>query len=943
MIEASHLSYSYFKGEEVLRDVSFSLPSEGLYYFVGPSGCGKSTLLKILGGILTDYQGSLKVNGKEMKGIGPKEKSRFCAFLCSFSYQDDLPEEDQSVYEALKVPLLFSDVSSLDERIAYVSKIARISGLLDKKIRDLSGGEKKRVSLARAFVKDVPLYILDEPLGPLDALSRQVLTEYFKKLSEHRLVLIVTHSLNEIRKDDSVFLYRDRSFVLKGKKKKGTERPKAEVPKKKGVPFTYFFSSVIRTLIRKKRRSFFSLFASSLALISLGLISLFSTSLSEGIAHYLSSSLEENTVEAVKKTSAYASTSYTSCSYGEVKSIAAKYPSDICGVGTYFALNYEEEFPNANEAYFMDGNVRLSFAHFSIRTFAEFVTLGELEGDVSSLFYTRKLQNDEVSLLLSLNDFASFSSFLGIPKEDGEAGMDAYLIKEEPVLHLKVANASFRYEIELLFRVKEVRIGKKSRIVHSSPLFFENVLLNEMQFSKTDTRDGPFENPWTVYGSYTLLLRPGKKRKVLNLLKSEEKYDSYSFHLLGKEEFPDKCSDGNYGSIEVLNEYEDSMKFSRIFQIYQEYAPLILSAEETDSFYYSAPSLSASGFLKPVYASKDKTLLNQIADYQYEAQFDLDGFQGATIVYQDGVLMGDLSQSVKHPLRFSLFHEEDLILGRAPKDSSEVVLSSNAAVSLFGSAESSLNRKLYFTCLKETKYLEGSYKNIFADGEATVRGVIRDEENFLYQDPFFLSALAEDQFGFTQEELRIENVHFRFREGSPMDGILNDLSDRYPEYRFSLPVKKIKEGIEEIASKISDGLRVFSVISSFIAVTLMTFVLLLLIKEDLKKVRTDLLLGFSADEIRTYYSLFCYVLSFLSFLESSAFLTIFQVFFRKELEQEIGMSMGAFYPRMYLETFLLSFFIASFSAFFVNGALSSLLKEYEDPFFFLKKNERNKK
>ena len=215
MIEVKHLIKRY-KGEraDVLKDISFSLPDTGLVFLIGKSGCGKSTLRNLLGSIDEEYEGSIKVNGIELKERNSQEKAEFRFKDISIAFQSFHATEEESVYTNRLKPLAIRNRSN-EEKNNRISEALKRVGLSDKKKRkfkDLSGGEKKRISLAIAVLKDTPILFADEPLASLNKDIRKRITQLLLLLSRSRLVFVITHEVNEIikgKREKSLFSMKE--------------------------------------------------------------------------------------------------------------------------------------------------------------------------------------------------------------------------------------------------------------------------------------------------------------------------------------------------------------------------------------------------------------------------------------------------------------------------------------------------------------------------------------------------------------------------------------------------------------------------------------------------------------------------------------------------------------------------------------------------------------
>jgi NitT/TauT family transport system ATP-binding protein len=202
---ANHISHS-FGALDVLEDVSFTVGAGEVVAVVGPSGCGKSTLLSILGGLLEPSAGAA-----ELQGAVPPESLNPLTFV----FQDFALLPWCTVAENVEFPLLHAMPDSAARRLV-VDDVLRRTGLSDFRKaypRQLSGGMRQRVGIARALAVSPAMLLMDEPLSALDSQTRELLTEDFIRLLADAAVgaVYVTHNLEEaVRLADRVVVLSRR-------------------------------------------------------------------------------------------------------------------------------------------------------------------------------------------------------------------------------------------------------------------------------------------------------------------------------------------------------------------------------------------------------------------------------------------------------------------------------------------------------------------------------------------------------------------------------------------------------------------------------------------------------------------------------------------------------------------------------------------------------------
>ena len=213
-LRADHLSVTYIdrvgRATEAVRDVSFAIadkPGCGeIVVFLGPSGCGKSTILKAVAGLLAPTSGTLEVDGKPIDHVGADRGMVFQAYT-SFAWL--------TVRQNVEYGLRLRGVSKTERR-ERSDRYLKAVGLLefaDHYPKQLSGGMKQRVAIARTLINEPRIVLMDEPFGALDPQTRWGMQGLLLDVSraEDNTIIFVTHDITEaVYLADSVYVLSAR-------------------------------------------------------------------------------------------------------------------------------------------------------------------------------------------------------------------------------------------------------------------------------------------------------------------------------------------------------------------------------------------------------------------------------------------------------------------------------------------------------------------------------------------------------------------------------------------------------------------------------------------------------------------------------------------------------------------------------------------------------------
>lgn len=209
---------------QVLKDIELEIPRGRFVSIIGESGCGKSTLLRMIAGLLTPTTGEVRHDGRPVRGIDPR---------LGFVFQQDAVFPWLTVEKNIEYGPKARGVPRADREklVAEWAELVGLSSFRKAYPKELSGGMRKRVDLARAYANSPDVLLMDEPFGALDVQTKHSMQEAVLQLwsSTGKTVVFVTHDL-----DEAVFL-SDMVFVLAARPGRvasivpiGIERPRNE-------------------------------------------------------------------------------------------------------------------------------------------------------------------------------------------------------------------------------------------------------------------------------------------------------------------------------------------------------------------------------------------------------------------------------------------------------------------------------------------------------------------------------------------------------------------------------------------------------------------------------------------------------------------------------------------------------------------------------------------
>ncbi len=213
---------------KALTDVNIDFDETGITFISGASGNGKSTLMALIGGIDKYSQGEILVDGRDLKTLTPRELDSYRNSYVDFIIQENTLISSLTVAENVRLEKSIHGQYASNEDVNAALDIVGLSGYGDRMPAEISGGEKKRVAIARTMLMDVKVVLVDEPTASLDTQNADIVWSVLKKYAENHLVIAVSHNEEEKQKYADRIITLDKGVVVDDKRltKKSKEAAK---------------------------------------------------------------------------------------------------------------------------------------------------------------------------------------------------------------------------------------------------------------------------------------------------------------------------------------------------------------------------------------------------------------------------------------------------------------------------------------------------------------------------------------------------------------------------------------------------------------------------------------------------------------------------------------------------------------------------------------------
>ena len=309
LINLTKIYHSESEGSLALKGITLKFPETGFVAITGESGSGKTTLLNVLSGFASYEEGDLFIDGVDFSSLSEEELETYRKHDIGFVFQDYHLIEGHTVLDNLIEALLIVGVPYQTAKKKSLETLDKF-GLLDhkkNKARELSSGQKQKLAIARALIKEPKIILCDEPTANLDGDSGLVIFDFLKEYSKDHLVIVTTHNYEDAKDYVTHFvrLYKGSLTSYEQMSEVSEVAPTVEYDSKNN------FSTLSAISLKNQKSSNIvkSIFSSLLVVLSLFMLALFTSNIDDNFTRVISrdvfNNVSQNEMLVMKKNGAY--------------------------------------------------------------------------------------------------------------------------------------------------------------------------------------------------------------------------------------------------------------------------------------------------------------------------------------------------------------------------------------------------------------------------------------------------------------------------------------------------------------------------------------------------------------------------------------------------------------------------------------------------------------
>lgn len=905
MIKLKRLN-KYYGNKQVLKNIDFSFENSGFYCLCGPSGCGKTTLLNIISSIDNSYDGEILIDNKLLCSFNNEEREKFRLRELGYVFQSFNLFNSDTVYNNILFPLECSTNASKFAKRRKVEDLLQLVGLLEKKnayVKNLSGGEKQRIAIARSLVNSPEIILCDEPSGALDNKSAKDIFELLKSISKTKLVIVVTHDEElAIAYSDLIVYLNDGEIIKTTKNKDKIYKNHVNIfetkytEKTPSISFGFVIRHVFSNFKCKKVRSLISNFITSIGLVGVGMSIMLATTLSTNLKSAFSRVVNDRQiVVSLKNKSSSTYGNVFSANKDEATFIAKKYKDDIEGVGINYLVNFENFFKDKNEIYVSSTSFKIPLDKYSIRLINDYRWLDYsdkrvLPNDVKTM------EDDQVIIGFDYESMARLCFALKLQRNFET--LAKHIASNVFTITINIRNNDWKYNDQQLLKVVGIIEDSAPTFYHTSKVWNKIIFEDKMRIPTT-INDNNREYPWMMFKTSYLLTNKDPE-KFLNECLFDEQCKNFILERSNYTYYPDICHLGktcNLNRIMMFN-IDKTCVFMEDVRKMQESEPIIQNfVVSTDLGYSMFANNLMVGFSRNFYLSNE--LKNLETSLDADNNLDINDLQ-TNIQLPKNVVVGNAIKSANSGLIFS--SNLNNIDGKTPINTKEIVISTGLKNKL---NNIKLGDNIY---VGMPIYCSNKENKVYARETLKLVGTIKDDRDIIYNKSLWSISFFRDCFGISSFYLLPREIIFDISNSEESSKIINRLSNNFKAYSFVNPALEISKTIDETLSYVEIMLLSFSFVALLISFMLFLFVSYINIQESQKEITLMRYIGISKKNIKKVFLAYSLTMGLFSFFTSLAELFILNFLSTYVLSDYLTFNIGlsfSFWPILVIFTIII--------------------------------------
>lgn len=908
-------------GKRILfSNFNFDFKENRFYCIVGDSGSGKTTLLKILALLEANYDGEIQTDELVYSKLDEKQRRDFRLKNFGFIFQNYNLFEEDSVINNIRLTLdgIIEEKEEVKvRRINEIINLLKLTKVKNTCVKNLSGGEKQRVAIARALITSPKIIFCDEPTGSLDEQNTKLIFESLSEISAFSTIICVTHDKNNAKKYSDIILeLKDEKIVevfheIKNKEYQ-TKIMKLSQKKHFGRFSLSFIKNHLKVLFKNRKiRNLIKNFLFSVSLISGGLAITLTNSLNTSINSSFSSIVSGNEIVLTKKDSSNQVLDYYSTSEQSIHKLLANYHEDLNRYGVNYIVDFENYFPDGNGVYSINQSTKINLEGFTIRHFNEFICVDDFNKYDIYPSINEELDTDEVVISINYDQMKSMCLELQILRDFVSLGN--YLKDNDYYISLEVANYSWQYSDEQVFKVKGVIFDNKNRIYHTNSLFNEILFEEQMRFPTSNRFNKVEDYPWVFKKVYYI-----ETKKFQNIFLDkvfyDERYKDFIFEIDSETYRPltyESKLSKNY--IYVFNCFKDAIDITILKALKDAGINFENYYFSTPAGYYNNGTNIFTGFNNPTFFSMDLEKLNYIID----AHSRVNVKDIYNINSPDNVVDAFALKPSSDNLKFKIIDE--------PMNIKEIIISQGFARIL--NENELIGKEIYITMLTNSTLNGEMVDTTFKTIKLKINGIINDDRSVaIYQNKNFSISLFRDLFGISTFRL-IPNSIILNTSNKISESELDKLNSMFDQYIFLNPLIEIEKSVAESTYFLKFILFSFALISLISSIILSVIITIINTTEQKSEIALFKTIGFRNSEISKIFLFESSINGLLCLFTSILSLILINALVGSNLGKSLGVSsLNLFSPLAFITILLITCFIVCCSFICVKKALKEDVK-----------------